>query len=118
VSGATSHSPEFADDWPAPRHGDLLNGLSRYLAPDAGLRDTMLHAEHAALTCGLGRHLDIQAGLAALRALPPAAASRRTPDQPATAASSATSPTSATSRATSPSRVTSAPPATWPARQL
>lgn len=86
MSGATSQSPEFADDWPAPRHGDLLNGLSRYLDPDAGLRDTMLHADHAALTCGLGRHLDIQAGLAALLALPPAAASSRTPDPSGTAA--------------------------------
>jgi hypothetical protein len=86
VTGAASHSPRLAGDWPAPRHSNLLAGLSRHLDPDAGLRDIMLHADHAALTGALGRRLDIQSGLAAILPPPLAAASRRTPGQPGTAA--------------------------------
>lgn len=85
MTGTTAHSPEPDDHWPAARHRDLLNGLSQHLDPDAGLRDIMLHADHAAFTGALGRHLDTPAGLAAILPPPPAAASRRTPGQPGTA---------------------------------
>jgi hypothetical protein len=86
VTGTTAHSPEPDGDWPAARHRDLLDGLSQHLDPDAGLRDIMLHADHAAFTGALGRHLDTQAGLAAILPPPPAAASRITPGQPGTVA--------------------------------
>jgi len=85
VNGPAANSPESEGDWPAARHRELLDGLGRHLDPEAGLRDMMLHAEHAGLTGTLGRHLDTQAGLAAI--LPPRpAASLATPGQAGTAA--------------------------------
>jgi hypothetical protein len=86
VTGTAPHSPQLAEDWPASRHSGLLNDLSRHLDPDAGLRDIMLHAHHAALTSVLGRRLNTPAGFAAILPLTSGAASRRTPGQSETAA--------------------------------
>lgn len=86
MTGTTARGPEPADHWPADLHRDLLDGLNPYLDRDGGLRDIMLHADHADLTGTLGSHLDTQAGLAAIFPPPAAASSSRTPGQPGTAA--------------------------------
>ena len=85
MTGATVEAPEPAGDWPAARHRSLLDGLTRYLDPAAGLRDIMLDAGHAGLTDALTGHLDTKVGLAAVLS-PPPAAPRKSPGQAETAA--------------------------------
>lgn len=86
MTGAPAHRSGPDGDWPAARHRDLLIGLKQHLDPDAGLRDIMLHTDHAGFADALARHLDTQAGLEAILPPPPAAAPPRTPAQPGTVA--------------------------------
>jgi hypothetical protein len=86
VTGTAARGPEPSGQWSAARHRDLLDGLSRRIDPDAGLRDIMLHADHADLAGTLGGHLDTKAGLAAILPPPAAPSSRSTPIQPGAAA--------------------------------
>lgn len=85
MTGSATPVPEPAGHWAAARHRELLADVARHLDPDAGLRDIMLHADHAGLTAALGGHLDLQAGLAAILP-PPAAAPRETPGRSGTVA--------------------------------
>lgn len=85
MTSTPAFSPEPADHGVASRHRELLNGLGQYLDPDAGLRDIMLHADHADVIGTLSSHLDTQAGLAAILS-PSADASPRSPHQTETAA--------------------------------
>ena len=79
MTGAPAHGQEPVEDWLAARHRDLCDGLSRFLDPDAGLRETtMLRAEHAGLLGALDSSLDTQAGLDAILQ-PPAAAAPSAP---------------------------------------
>lgn len=87
MTGVPAHGWEPVEDWLAARHRDLCDGLSRFLDPDAGLRETtMLHAEHTGLLGTLDSSLDTQAGLDAILQPPAATAPPTPPGAPETAA--------------------------------
>ena len=50
VTGTPAHGPEPVEDWLATRHRDLCDGLSRFLDPDTGLRETTMFTVLAALS--------------------------------------------------------------------
>jgi hypothetical protein len=68
VTGSSAHGQEPIDRWLAGRHHHLHDGVGRFLDPDAGLREAMLHAEHDGLLDALGSRLDTKAGLTAILA--------------------------------------------------
>lgn len=58
MTGAPAYGQEPVEDWLAARHRDVCDSLSRFLDPDAGLRETtMLHAEHVGLLGALDSSL-------------------------------------------------------------
>jgi hypothetical protein len=77
VTGPSAHGQQPTDRWLADRHHDLHDRLGRFLDPDVGLREAMLHAEHANLLSALDSMMDTEAGLTAI--LPPPAAAAPQP---------------------------------------
>jgi hypothetical protein len=75
---------EPIDRWLADQHHDIRDGLGRFLDLDAGLREVTLHAEYADLHRNLGSMLDLDAGLAAI--MPPSGPAQREPGQPSLSA--------------------------------
>jgi hypothetical protein len=74
MTNEQTRDEEYSDRWLAERHPDLLDGLGRLLDIEAGLREVMLHGEHTDLVDALGSTLDTEAGLAAITAPQGAAA--------------------------------------------
>jgi hypothetical protein len=85
MTGTPAHKRESPGHWLNTRHRALLDGLGRYLDPDAGLRGITVHADHERLISVFASYLDPQAGLLAI--LPaPAAFLRQGPGQRAAVA--------------------------------
>jgi hypothetical protein len=68
------HAQEPLEQWLVDQHRDLCGGLSRFLDSNDGLREvTAIEAGHANVLSALDRHLDNEAGLAAITQPPPRA---------------------------------------------
>jgi hypothetical protein len=67
VSAVPPGGQKAAEDWLTAGHRAVCDGLSQFLAPEAGLREiTVLHTGHANLLGTLSSSLDTQVGLAAI----------------------------------------------------